>query len=161
MADPFRLRLLKKVTEVIASVTPANGYQHDLSTSVFRGRMMFGETDPLPMVSILELPVQPDQLPVPEESSAAHGEFELLIQGFVVDDPLNPTDPAHLLMADVKKALVQEKTRDDNILGFGTKVTALRIGGGSCRPADEVSDKAYFWLPLILRIVEDLDDPFA
>jgi hypothetical protein len=161
MTDSFRLRVLKAVTTAIQQITPANGYQHDLSQAVFRGRTMFGETDPLPMVSILEAPLQPDQLPVPKNAGANLGDWELLIQGFVVDDYLNPTDPAHALLAEVKKALAVQMARRDNILGLGSKVDRLSLGTGTCRPADDISGKAYFWLPLIVRMVEDLDDPFA
>jgi hypothetical protein len=161
MTDSFRLRVLKAITTAIRQVTPANGYQNDLSASVFRGRTLFGENDPLPMVSILEAPLQPDQLPVPTSSGANFGDWELLIQGFVVDDHENPTDPAHELLAEVKKALAVEMGRRDNILGLGPKVDKIMLGTGTCRPADEVSARAYFWMPLVVKLMEDLDDPFA
>lgn len=161
MTDSFRLRVLKALTTAIQKVTPANGYENDLSQAVFRGRTLFGENDPLPMVSVLEAPLQPDQLPVPKSSATIHGDWEILIQGFVVDDINNPTDPAHQLLAEVKQVLSVEMSRRDNILGLGTKVDKLILGPGTCRPADEVSSKAYFWLPLIVTLVEDLDDPFA
>jgi hypothetical protein len=161
MTDSFRLRVLKAITAAIQHVTPANGYEHDLSAAVFRGRTLFGVNDPLPMVSILEAPLQADQLPVPKSSASIVGDWELLIQGFVVDDPENPTDPAHQLLAEVKKALGAEMAQRDNILGLGPKVDKIMLGAGTCRPADEVSGKAYFWMPLIVTLVEDLDDPFA
>jgi hypothetical protein len=40
-------------TEALKEITVANGYAHDLATSAFRGRVIFGENDPVPMVSIL------------------------------------------------------------------------------------------------------------
>ena len=158
---PFRLKVLRAVTSALETITPANGFQHDLTGAVFRGRAWFGDGDPLPMISILETPMQPDQEEIPDESEIGFGQLELMVQGFVKDDLLHPTDPAHYLMADVKQALVRERMKDDNILGFGTRVTKFRIGGGACRPADDVSDKAFFWLTLGITIVEDLDDPFA
>lgn len=162
MADPFRLRILKALTAVIESITPANGYVHDLADSVFRGRDMFGEDDPLPMVSILEAIEQAEDTPPPESSPKFTGPWELQIQGFVIDDPQNPTDPAHLLMAEVKQRIVQERTRDRqyNILGMEGRVTGLRISPGVVRPADEVSSKAYFWLRITIELVEDLSDPY-
>jgi hypothetical protein len=168
-ARPFRLRILDKLTEALQEITFANGYKHDLSESVFRGRVVFGESDPLPMVSILEPPLPQDQLPMPVTSDTASFEWELVVQGFVDDDPRNPTDPAYPLCADVKKRLVQERTRANErprngvggILDMGGKVISLGVGPGVVRPADEVSSRAYFWLNITLQIAEDMAEPYV
>lgn len=170
MADldrPLRLRILDALTASLKQITTANGYQHDLSSAVFRGRIAYGEDDPLPMVSILEPPVPPDKLPDPEDGTSQDTELELLIQGFVKDDKENPTDPAYILMADVKRRLAYEKQRPGQqgdgtfgrTLGFD-EIGVLRIGSGTVRPADEVSAKAYFWLNITIQFAEDLDEPF-
>ena len=156
MPDPFRLQLLKAITDAIKAITPANGYEHDLSQAVFRGRVIFGPNDPIPMVSILEAPLQPDSYDTPRDDKDIYGELQLLVQGFVVDDDENPTDPAHKLLFEVKKALAATKNRG-NILGLGPKVDKLMLGQGVCRPADgQVSDKTYFWLPVSVEFIEDL-----
>lgn len=156
MPVSFRLQVLKAITEAIQMITPSNGYAHDLTGAVFRGRTVFGSGDPIPMVSILEAPLQPESYDAPRDEKDIYGELQLLIQGFVKDDHQNPTDPAHELLFEVKKALVTTKKRGD-ILGLGSKVDKLIIGGGVCRPADgQVSDKAYFWLPVSVQFVEDL-----
>lgn len=168
-AEPFRLRVLKSLTAVLQDITKANGYQHDLQTSVFRGRDVFGASDPLPMVSILESILEKDQLPSPPGGATQAGPWELLIQGWTVDDEDNPTDPGQILMADVKRRLALECQRpyqDPNRrgydpLGMGGKITALRFSTGVVRPADEVSSKAYFWLKLELDMVENLLEPYA
>lgn len=162
---PFRLRVQDALTAALEAITPTNGYTNDLTGSVFRGRDMFGDDDPLPMVAILEPPVEPDQL----ETFSGHetwAEWDLLLQGFVDSDlaaPKHPTDPAHFLLADLKKALVKEKTRDEgfNAFGFDGRVDIFRIGQGVVRPADDVSAKAYVLLPIVLRIAENHQDPFA
>lgn len=163
---PLRLRVLDSLTTCLQGITPANGYTNNLSEAVFRGRVMFGDDDPLPLVSILETPVPIDQVISPEESTYNTGDWDLLIQGFVKDDPKNPTDPAHFLLADVKKALAKERKRLDsarnkNILGMGKIVDRLEIGAGTVRPSDDISAVAYFWLRITLKIVEDNEDPFA
>lgn len=160
--DPFRLRVLKALTAALQEITPANGYKHDLSSSVFRGRDLFGEDDPLPMVSILEATDEQDQVQSPRGSGDNFGVWGLLIQGFAEDDPENPTDPAHYLMADVKKRLAIERQKgvSFNILGMGGLVDKLEFSPGIVRPADAYSAKAYFWLRLDLTVVEDVTKPY-
>jgi hypothetical protein len=89
----------------------------------------------------------------------------LLIQGFVKDDMDNPTDPAYVLCAEVTAAIVKAKKDKRDILGLGNRmpcVTDLAIGQPVVRPADgDVSDVAYFFLPVVLTVVEDLENPFA
>lgn len=163
MAEPTRMRVLQALSGVLEGITPANGYTHDLSGKVFRGRDIFGYRDPLPMVSILEQIEEEEQRPVPPGSGLNHGPWTLQIQGFVEDDRDNPTDPAHYLMAEVKKRLVEERIRgrQRDILGMGDVVTELRLSHGVVRPADEISDKAYFWLRMTLVLVENLNEPYA
>lgn len=170
--DPFRLRVLKGLTGAITKVTPANGYKHDLSKSVFRGRSIYGESDPLPMISILEPPIPLEVIMGKADNTKSTGNWELLIQGFIDDDRENPSDPAYHLMGEVKRALVAEKERSRgmNIFGMGpqgdlgpseNRVLDLLIGQGSVRPADEVSAKGYFWLTITLKLAENLRDPYG
>ena len=166
LPDPYRLRVQKAVSAALKEITPANGYLHDLSAAVFRGRNIFGEPDPLPMVSILEAPIQPDQPKTPDGGATQNGEWELVIQGFAEDDKFNPTDPAHRLLADVKKRLGIEAKKyvpgkGYATFGMGGKLGKLVIGPGVVRPPDEISSKAYFWLTIRLGLVEDMDDPYG
>lgn len=164
LPDPLRLYVQKRITDTLKEITVANGYQHDLETSVFRGRALYGEGDPIPMLSILQVPIPADQLPAPE--SLQHGPWEMMVQGFAEDDRLNPTDPAELLLADVQKRLGLEQkkvnwdTPSEGIFGLGGIVDKLYIGTGVVRPADEISAKAYFWLTITLELVADLADPY-
>lgn len=164
MADPTRLKILKALTESLEQIHPDNGYTHDLSGRVFRGRDLFGDSDPVPMVSILEAAESEEQVPSPLTSGMSTGPWTLLIQGFVEDDRFNPTDPAHYLLADVKRKLVEERRRGRglDILGTGRAVTEIRLSRGIVRPPEEfVSDKAFFWLRVTITVVENLSDPFA
>ncbi len=161
--EPLRTRILDVLAADIASISVAGGYMHDLGQDrVVWGRAVFGDKDPIPLVSILEVPIPLDQIVPPPDSSYSNGTWELLIQGFVKDDKQKPTRPAHRLMADVKRklALTKRQNRDFNLFGMGRHITDMRIGAGVVRPPDEVSAKAYFWLNLSLDIVEDLADPF-
>jgi hypothetical protein len=159
---PFRLKVLVALTEALRGVNPTNGYEFDVSESVFRGRIKYGEDDPLPMISILEAPIPADPIETRGQNHMSSGAWELLIQGFVEDDDIHPTDPAQCFMAEVKAALVAEKERDrgNNILGMQGRISEMYIGQGSVRPADEASDKGFFWLTLTLRVVDNLRSPY-
>jgi hypothetical protein len=163
---PFRLRILDNLTAALRAVNPTAGYHHDLAEAVFRGRSMYGEGDPVPMVSILESPNNDDSLLPSSGGASSVVRWNLLVQGFVDDDRHHPSDPAHFLMADVKRALQAERKRGGgprppDILSMGPRITELLISPGVVRPADEhVSDKANFWLPVTIVFAENMDDPY-
>ena len=166
LAYPLRLEVQKRLSALLSTITVANGYHVDVGSNVFRGRGVFGDETPTPSLSILEVPIPLDQLPPPVDSHMTSGGWELVIQGWVKDDKTNPTDPAHILLADVKLCLVGELKNatwdkpEDGILGLGRSVTKLYIGAGVVRPPEEVSAKAYFWLTITLDLAEDLEHPY-
>ncbi|QXV73594.1 hypothetical protein [Rhizobium phage RHph_X2_30] len=172
--EPFRLRVMKALTACLQEVSIADGYHFDLADNVFRGRSLYGDNDPVPLISILEPPLPLDRAATPLNSTVTTGPWDIIIQGFVKDDRDNPTDPAHMAMADVKKRLAIEAARKQvlpergfnpfgmNERGMKNRVEQIKIGAGVVRPPEEaVSTKAYFWLTLSLQIVEDNHDPFG
>lgn len=163
--------LIALTAHIETEVSVANGYKHDLDGGVFRGRMFRDQDDPLPMVSIMESP-NPDRFPnrAGEEDAVntdQRDNWTLLFQGWAKDDKDNPTDPAYELMADVKKALALVSRENPE---FGTGFHAsFRLGGlvmglefepGTVRPPELASDKAFFWMRVILHFVEDVNDPY-
>lgn len=165
--NPIRLEVQKRMTAALEEITVAEGYQFDLEGAVFRGRMVYGDESPLPMLSILEPPIPMDQLPPPSTSNTQTGQWELIIQGYCRDDRENPTDPAHVLMADVKRRLALEKAKtnwdspEDGIFGLGRQVLNLYIGVGVVRPPDDISAVAYFWLSIMLDLAENFAEPYT
>ena len=162
--EPFRLRVLQAMSRCLEEITPDAGSEFDLSNAVFRGRVLFDDTnDPCPMISILEAPIPIEWGMKSGDITLGTGNWELLVQGFVDDDKQHPTDPAHRLMADVKARLVKEKKRERafNILGMDRKVVDMNIGQGAVRPPDMPSSKAFFWLTVTLKLSEDLEDPYS
>lgn len=163
--DPLRLRILKAMCAVIAGVTPAAGYKTNLSGKgqVSRGRSVYGQGDPLPLVSIIEPPIFPDPPHRPLGTTTSELPWDIIVQGFVADDKAHPTDPAHVLLADVKKALALEikklqtgPTRGSSVFGVSAnRIKSATLEMGFVRPSDDVSSKAYFWLPVRLVVIED------
>ena len=166
LANPIRLEILKRMTDVLKEITPANGYVTDILDHVYRGRGVYGDETPLPALSVLEAPIPLDQLPSAKDNQSLAGQWELVVQGWVDDDRKNPTDPAQVLLADVKKRLAIERKKldwdkpEDGIFGLGRFVTAMYIGPGVVRPPEEISAKAYFWLTITLDIAEDMAEPY-
>lgn len=145
--NPIRLEVLVRMSEVLKEITVANGYKVELGSNVFRGRGVYGDETPLPALSILEAPIPLDQLPSAKDNQDLAGEWELVIQGWVKDDRANPTDPAQVLLADVKRRLAIEKKKADwdqpeeGIFGLGRSVTAMYIGPGVVRPRKKSAPK--------------------
>lgn len=162
--DPFRLQVLVALTTALTQITPTNGFQHDLTDSVYRGRLLLTEKEGLPALAINEPPSFPEEIESPNGSQKGMTVLPLLIQGFIQDDLDNPTDPAYRLLADVQMRLSQERTRGDgfDILGFGQRIHAMDIGQSVVRPPDAVvSDNSFFWLKLTVTFAENFQNPFA
>lgn len=163
--NPLRLEIQKRMTAALETISILNGYHVDV-LKCYRGRLIFGEETAVPCLSILESPIPLDQIPSPKGAESQAGLWELVIQGWVKDDKANPTDPAHILMADVKKVLAAERRKLSSqhdlggIFGLDRAIRDLYIGSGVVRPPDDISSKAYFWLSITLDIVEDMNDAY-
>lgn len=175
---PFRLRVLEALTALLSEIERTAGvtveYQWSLATDpdtapdgkVFRGRGAFGTNDPLPMIAIVEDPkALNDDEARPETAVGKITRWPLIIQGFVKDDPVHPTDPAYFLMEDVRAKLRAARADRKNVLGFGYKapgVIDIYMGTGVVRPPDnEISATTYFWLPVELCLAEDESNAFT
>jgi hypothetical protein len=169
--------ILSALTTQLQGITPQNGFAYDLSAAVFRGRTVFGDADPLPCLSILEAPRPGVEVVADTEMVKRKTEWELLIQGWAVDDKWNPLDPVYPLKASVEYQLARAAATDPNsglpafpaefrlgkVVSTGTwRVAAMKIGPGVCRPPDgKLSSRAFFYLPLTIEYMEDLLNPFV
>lgn len=165
MADSKQLVILKALTAHLEGMSFA-GYGFDMAGRVFRGRAIYGDEMSLPCVSILEAP-RPDESPQPygHERVRRLEDWVLLVQGWVEDDKANPTDPAYELKASVELRLSEIIALDDGgrpthpavyRLGNGTSGKSLIAGatigpGVVSPPRQNISAKAFFYLPLVLR----------
>lgn len=170
MVDSVQLDILKALTTHLESMSIDDGYDYDLQGRVFRGRTEFGTEVAPPFVSILEAP-RPDEVPSVggHERAFRSEDWTLLVQGFAIDDKTNPTDPAYVFKANVEKKLaeivaVDEKRglpRFPSAYRLGNRISEAVIGPGVVRPPQaNVSDKAFFYLPLVLKIAVTPTSPF-
>lgn len=178
MTDPIKLQILKALTDELKSITPANGYASNLADfdpgdgvmtpRVYRGRAFYGDNDPVPLLSVLEATNGEEVINemVAEKPSMEYW-WPLIIQGWVQDDPQNPTDPAYALLRDVRKCFAKQMKRlsgmhERRIFGFTENhITGIRFGSGIVRPANELSAYAGFHLLLELQIFDNADEDYA
>lgn len=172
MTDPKRLVILKALTAHLAAINPGNGFQHDLTGRVFRGRSGFSSETPLPCLSILEA-YNPDRSPLDAGAGLSQkDQWVLLVSGWTDydgDDTLGQepsVDAAHRLMADVKKALGSildpgpTPHNPNPSYMLGDVIEGLRVEPGTVRPPDETSNRSYFYLRIVVEVAERLDDPY-
>ena len=177
---PLRLQILRALTDVIKQVNPTNlipgtddYYEFDLRDDgvrprVSRGRLHIGDDEPLPFISIIEPPMAIEGISTQRQpDNTAHaGQWDILIQGWHQDDPLNPSDISYQLMQEVRCAIAKEKKRGRNgdtlILGFDeTKIQNMTIGSPVIRPNEHVSEQAVFYFVLTFTICEDMATPLG
>lgn len=152
------------------AVEPPTPYGIDLRDRVSRGRLTFGadEIEESPLVSILEAPRPIEPVGVGEKL-VRKSTWQLLVQGFVKDVKVNPTDPAYDLLALVEMRLARICALNDQGDGLypgeyrlDGLIDSLAIGEGIVRPSDpQVSPTAFFYLPVAVGLVTDLRNPYA
>lgn len=174
MADSIQLAILKLLSAHIEGVTPANGYNFDLTEAVFRGRLLMGDELPDTAVSIVEH-LQGDIT----TDTAGENQIEstqtwiLLVQGIAKNSVLNPTDDLYNLKAAVEHRLARlilMNERGDPVFPdeyfLGVKswkvITGFTIGPGIVSPPRQgISEKAFFYLPLGVGLALNISSPFA
>lgn len=172
MPESRQLDILKRLGAHLAGITPANGYDFDMTGRVFRGRPIYGDDDPLPMISILELLQADADLQVAGLNNLNRLEtWILLIQGFVEGQPDNPTDDAYQLKAAIEHRLSlciatdsygDPKVPAAYMLGlYKNGITGMQIGPGIVSPPREgISAYSFCYLPLGIDLTIDLSNPF-
>lgn len=173
LPDSRQLGILKKLTVHLEGITPDNGYDFDMSNNVFRGRQIYGDSDPLPLISIVEHLTADVSVEVAAENNVVHQErWVLLVQGWLDHKPANPTDDVYQLKASVEHRLARLIQMNDQgypmypseyLLGIEDTITGISIGPGvvSVSIRAEASAKAFFYLPLGISIALDVSDPFV
>ena len=180
MNKSYRLEVIQRLTQQLQRITRAGGYSFDLSTEdqqrVFRDRAVYGDNDPLPMLSVMEAAAQQTGPATGEFEQYKHNSWLLVVQGWTArGEDEEPCDSARALLADVTYCLGRviatdrqgdPKYPDEYLLGRRDNgkpwITGLDIGAGVVRPPqNQVSSEAFFWLPLQLKIAETPGSPYV
>lgn len=167
MADSLKLQVLKRLTALLEGIEP------DIDTivpplaslegHVFRGRALFGESDPSTMLSILEAP-RPSSSDYADGNQVRKDTWLLLIQGFCPEDPEHPSDAVYGLMDLVERRLqrivsdapLTAKPLFPNDYMLGGLIADIRVNAGVVRPpTPNISNRCFFYLPVELELVAD------
>lgn len=167
-----RLDTLIALTEHLEGmVFDPDGDNTSMTGRVFRGRVVFGdEVDP-PFLAILEWPRQLLSQQGGDEGTRRNDDWRLMIQGFAKDDSLNPLDPAYELLAYVEQRLARLTAEKGNGAPGGLYPQEYMLGGRVSKilftnpivhpPDNDVSDTAYFYMPVTLKRATDMEAPFT
>lgn len=169
MTDTKQLVILKRLTTLLEGITPANGYDYDLTGRVFRGKTVFGASEQVPFISILES-LRPDPAPMEagNEKAARTENWELLIQGWAQTNQQFPTDDLYNLKGAVELRLARMVALDDigsplfpGDYRLGRILTTVCIGPGVVRAATPgTGGVEAFYLPLLAQYVMRVLDPY-
>lgn len=164
MADSYRLVVMKRLTTLLEGVVPSTQPTWtDMTGKVFRGRAVFGANDPDTMLSILEAP-RPQGASAIDGDQARNETWLLLVQGWTIDNKVNPSDPVYSLADEVENQLdrITRTARGTGMPlypehymlgaaldGDGYLITRFSKGSPVIRPpTPNVSERCFFYLPL-------------
>lgn len=161
---PKQLRILRKLKALLEATS---GYE-DLKC--YLGKSVITAKEVEATLSILEAPRPIVGSGAGEQNLKRQEQWTLLVQGWPVDDPKEPSAPAYWMKAAVEQQLAlivaelpNGRQRDDALYRLGGDIGSLTIGQGVVRPPSEeaASRLAMFYLPLILEITTDVRNPYA
>jgi hypothetical protein len=163
VADSKRLQILKALTAQLETISIANGYMHDLTGGVHRGRPDFGSETDKPYIGIFE--VRPEELPNRADETVQEDQWVVGIQGTVQAGTDHPTDPAHNLLADIKRCLAVVLRPDSPVSPnpyymFDNLIADMKLDGGITFVPVEDQSAAVCVMKLTIDLVEELEDPF-
>lgn len=170
-----KLKVLRALTAHLEAVTydsiyVEGGADVSLAGRVFRGRTTFGDEVRPPFIAILEAPRQLVAEGRGEAKTSQKWDWQLLIHGFAPDYPKHPTDPAYEMAAHVEKRMARLIQQESSGAGptypqefkLGRLVSDVLFKNPIVRPPDnDVSDVAYFYMPVTFEFVADMVSPFT
>lgn len=159
-----RLRTLLEETVIEGADNGFGGtFFNTIQDCVYVGRPVFDDNDPVPLISILEVPLPDKQIKPPSRSGLGNlaGPWDLVVQGWAKNDR-DPEDriynrETYCLRQDVHCALAQERRKLDRAINreplFGIpRIKDFYWERGVVRPDDERSDTSFFWFPLTIEL---------
>jgi len=179
---PIYTAIDTRIVQLLEGINPAETdpntdapYTQDLRGKCFVGRRTFGESDKLPILSLMD--ATPSGSPDKVAGVNGHKRIEsrtLFLQGVVgknTVNPLNPLQPAQELVAMIVQRLSRiiavDASRGDKVLYpadymLGDRLLAdFSIGLPSIRMDENVAPTASFYMLLEVDVAVDVTKPYA
>jgi hypothetical protein len=138
----------------IATITKANGYATDIGTHTFRGKRRLDEEAHLPCVILVE----GNDSPKTDDNLTSVGiEQAYLFESHDFCDPDNPNDKAHLMIADLKRAIFSGEPKHG--LRLNGKVRALNYRGRVMGAREDGAGMVFAGIHITVFYTEDLTNP--
>lgn len=161
---PKQLRIMRMLAALLEATS---GYE---GVKCWIGKGILTAKETVDTLSILEAPRPIVGQPAGEQGLKRKELWTLLVQGWPVDDPDEPSAPAYWMKAAVEQqlSLIAAElptgvARTDKLYMLNGDIASLTIGQGVVRPPSEeaASRLAMFYLPLVLEITTDVRNPYA
>lgn len=159
---PLRVRILKRIQEQMsADIIAGSTYFHTLANRVYVGRTRFDLNDEVPFVTIMEVPVAPEQMQQERGAASTAGKWELIVQGFAQESEDRAcrflTERAYMLEQDVRcwllanlvKSQMDSSPGPSSVFGF-REIHRIEVVRGIVRPDEEQSTVSTFYIPLTI-----------
>jgi len=155
---PHQWKILTDLQTWLEGITPAAGFDNDMTNRVFIGRLSFGQDEKPPFLSIVEAPPAEDAAAADLHRTHLRYSWRLWVQGWAEKDSL---EGLYVLKAETEKRLAALAGYEPTAY-LGRSVAGMKMVPASVRPANPQSGVGpFFYLQLELDLAYRLSDPFV
>jgi len=137
----------------LATITKANGYNTDIGLHVFRGKRRLDEEHHLPCVVLVE----GNDTPADDSGTNASLNQRYLFEAHDACDPDHPNDKAHLIIADLKRAIFSGEPKHGLRLNGKAKQVAYK--GRTIGAREDGAAIVFAGIHIDVLYTEDLANP--
>lgn len=146
--------IAQAVSARLQNITVANGYQTDIGLRVLRGRRRL-DPNQMPCAVVVERDDTVLEFQGQSREPRAKVRQPFVLEGHVECDPDNPNDAAHLIIADIKKAIFTERLT----YGAEQKIVSVEYTGRSIAPREDGMSLVAAAVEITVEYVEHLANP--
>lgn len=141
-----------KLSERATAISKANGYNTDIGLRIFRGKRAFSEED-LPCLVLVE----GNDTPQDDALTAVSISQRYIFEAHTACDPDHPNDAAHLIIADLKRAIFAGEPKHGMRLGGLAK--GMTYKGRVIGAREDGAPTVFAGIDIDVLYVEDLTNP--
>ena len=148
-ASDIALELYNRVSQI----SKANGFNTDIGLRVFRGKRSLDAKDDVPCVVLVE----GNDTPQDESLTSVSVSQRYVFESHDACDPDHPNDAAHLMIADLKRAIFAGEPKHG--MRLNGKAKGMTYKGRVIGPREDGAETVFAGIHLDVLYVEDLTNP--